>query len=85
MTPSGNLARGRSPSVDAESVPSDQWKKIIMHRGYVRTDPSCAMHTRWTNHSYRTKQLTPESPQNGALNPYAADSCAMTWHQWHDE
>jgi hypothetical protein len=85
MTPSGNLARGRSPSVDAESVPSDQWKKIIMRRGYVRADPSCAMHTRCTNASYRTEQLTPKCPQDTALSHYAADSCAITWHQWQDE
>jgi hypothetical protein len=78
MTPSGNLARGRSPSVDAESVPSDQWKKIIMRRGYVRADPSCAMHTRCTNASYRTEQLTPECAESGLLSPYAAFSCPIT-------
>ncbi len=36
------------------------------------------MHTRCTNHPYRTKQLAPKDSQNAVLSPYAADSCAIT-------
>jgi hypothetical protein len=43
------------------------------------------MHVLCTNTTYWTKQLAHKDRYNGVFEPYCAVSCAITWHQWHDE